>query len=98
MALGPIQLWSDFRNKYLYLHRVLGYIYMISIILGTVGSLFLIMHTSNGLIVAIGFFLLALIWAGSMAMAFISVRNHRIKDHRLWMIRNYRYLYFKCSI
>lgn len=89
MAVGPLQLWPQFREKHLQLHRMTGYLYCLGVTLGTIGSLCLIAVSTSGLVVGIGFILLAALWMATLTLALVCVKRHRVSEHRRWMIRNY---------
>ena len=38
MLIGPFQFWKAFRNKYIRTHRMLGRIYLIAILIGTISA------------------------------------------------------------
>ena len=91
LLIGPFQFYSKLRNKYLKLHRTLGKIYLIAILIAVVSSTFLAWGKSMGIHWTWGFSLqiLALAWFTTAFMAYRSIRLKRIEQHRLWMIRSY---------
>ncbi len=89
LAIGPFQLSSRLRGRNLALHRLLGRIYVVAILVGGLGSLSLAVSASGGLPARFGFGLMAVVWLISTAMAYVSIRRRRIEEHRMWMIRSY---------
>ena len=91
LLIGPFQFWSNFRNKYLKLHRSLGKIYLISILLSAVCSTVMAWTTAIELNFAWAFSLqvLAFAWVVTAFMAYYTIRKKRVQDHRKWMIRSY---------
>ena len=89
LAVGPFQLSGNIRSRHLRLHRLLGRIYVAAILVGGLGSLSLAVSASGGLPARFGFGMMAVVWLGSTAMAFVSIRRRRIGDHQVWMIRSY---------
>ena len=89
LAIGPFQLAGGIRDRYLSLHRLLGRIYVASVMLGGLAGLSLATSASGGLAARFGFGMMAVVWLTSTAMAFLCIRRRRIGDHRVWMIRSY---------
>lgn len=91
LVLGPFQFWKAFRNKYLSLHRWMGRVYLIAILLGSICSTSL--SWTTGIQVnfawAFGLQMLAFAWIATASMAYISVMRGRIQQHKEWMIRSY---------
>ena len=87
LALGPFQFWGAFRKKYATAHRVMGYLYAICVVLGTVGAGMLISQTTSGALVAIGFAVLAAGWIAYLAIAIYHIKNGRWQLHKeyVWM-------------
>ena len=96
ITFGGIALltgWSQFsrrlRDWNLSLHRVLGKIYVSAVTLSSIAGLFIAFFASGGIICALGFGSLALIWLLSILKAYTSILKKDIKEHENWMIRNY---------
>ncbi len=72
------------------LHRTLGYIYVIDVLLIT-GPAGLIMgfYANGGLWSRIAFVLLAVLWIFFTAMALVKAKQKNFKAHRNYMIRSY---------
>ncbi len=72
------------------LHRTLGYIYVVDVLLIT-GPAGLLMgfYANGGLWSRIAFVLLAVLWIYFTAMALIKARQKNFKAHRNYMIRSY---------
>lgn len=91
LIIGPFQFWSRFRTKYLKLHRNLGRIYLLAILLSSLCSVYLAWTTALAVhwTWAISLQALAFAWIGTSFMAYRAVRNKRIQKHKEWMIRSY---------
>ena len=89
MAIGPFQLSTSFRNNHMQLHRVMGYVYVICVVVGSFGAFGLIAHTVSGALAGAGFITLNLLWLFSIYQALNNALNKEIKLHREWMMRNY---------
>ncbi len=72
------------------LHRTLGYVYVVDVLLIT-GPAGLIMgfYANGGLFSRIAFVLLAVLWIFFTAMALIKAKQKNFKAHRNYMIRSY---------
>jgi len=89
LAIGPFQLSSRIRSRNLPLHRLLGRIYVVAIMVGGVAGLSLAVSATGGLPAQFGFGMMAVVWLGATAMAFVSIRRRRIAEHQAWMLRSY---------
>lgn len=89
ILIGPFQFIKKFRNKYLKLHRNLGKIYIISVVLSGLLGMYLAATSNVNLTYAVGLFFLGVTWAGTAIMAFISIKKKKIELHKEWMIRSY---------
>ncbi|MEE9314148.1 MAG: DUF2306 domain-containing protein [Rhizobiaceae bacterium] len=88
LAIGAYQLLPNMRKRHLTLHRWLGRLYAIVIIVGGVSG-FYIAFNIESTIGAIGFALLAVIWVFVTAQAVLKARAKQFADHRIWMIRSF---------
>ena len=91
LIIGPFQFWKSFRNQYIALHRLLGKIYILAILLGVVSSTYLSWTSALKIDInwALGLQGLALAWFVTTLMAYLSIRKKRIEQHKAWMIRSY---------
>ena len=91
ILIGPFQFVSKFRNRYLKTHRLMGKIYIIAIIIGSLCAFYMSFTVALQVNIAwsIALFFLALPWLISVLMAYRMVRLKRIPQHREWMIRSY---------
>lgn len=90
IIIGPFQfLPQSVTKRYLKLHRWLGKIYMLGILFGGLGGLYMAFLAYGGFAARLGFATLAILWLFSGYMAYKHIRNQKIQLHRRWMIRNY---------
>jgi uncharacterized membrane protein len=89
LVLGPWGFWGVFRNRYLHLHRWMGRIYLLAVLVGSVAGLYMALTAFGGLPTRIGFGMLAVLWFTTGAMAYLHIRQGNVQLHREWMIRNY---------
>ncbi|MEV4898821.1 DUF2306 domain-containing protein [Nonomuraea sp. NPDC055795] len=89
LLLGPLQFVPALRNKYPRLHRVVGRVYMINVLIASVAAILAATFTVSGFPVQVAFYLLTAAWLYSLAQAYLAIRRRQIQVHRVWMIRNY---------
>ncbi|HEX8197028.1 MAG TPA: DUF2306 domain-containing protein [Pyrinomonadaceae bacterium] len=89
LSLGPWGFWAAFRNKYPLLHRWMGRIYLLSVLIGGIAGLYLAVTALGGLPTRIGFSMLGALWLTTGAMAYLRIRQGDVQVHRAWMIRSY---------
>lgn len=88
--IGPFQFLKKLRTgRYSKIHRWLGRLYLIGVLIGWLGGSYLAVIAYGGLMARLGFMTIAAIWLVSGFMAYINIRNKRIEPHRKWMIINY---------
>ena len=85
LLAGPLQFSSRIRRRYLKFHRVLGYMYIISVFVGAYTGIAL----AAGRPGLPGTSMQAAAWIVCTTAAFITARNHQIPQHRQWMARSY---------
>jgi len=85
LLIGPIQFSERFRQWQLKLHRVLGRIYVISVLIGAATGIAL----ANGRPGLPGTSMQAAAWVVCTTAALIAARNRQIIQHRQWMARSY---------
>lgn len=89
LLIGPFQFVPAIRNNYLTVHRWMGRTYLISTLIGGIAGLYMASTSQVNYTYQYGLISLALIWITTGAMAYISIRNLNITQHREWMIRSY---------
>lgn len=90
ILLGPFQFLPTLKKgRPLKFHRWLGRTYLLSVLAGGLGGLYMAQFAYGGLIARLGFATLALLWLYSGYQAYQRIRHKDIAGHRQWMIRNY---------
>jgi uncharacterized membrane protein len=85
LLAGPLQFSSRLRQRHLKFHRVLGRIYMTSVLVGALTGVAL----AAGRPGMPGTCMQAAAWIVCTTAAFITARNRQIDQHRQWMVRSY---------
>lgn len=88
LAVMPFQFHTKLRNKHRVLHRWIGRIYGIAILIAGVSGLVLAWRTQAGPVAAWGFGALAVFWLAATGRAIWLARERRIPEHKIWMIRS----------
>ncbi len=88
MVLGAFQFSNRLRARYLKIHRVVGYVYVVGVFVSAPFAIPMAMkiHTLS-LIAASG--VQSLGWMLTTAIALYCVRSGNIAQHRRWMMRSY---------
>lgn len=86
---GWSQFGKKFRAKWIRVHRLLGKVYVIAVLISGGAALYLAVNASEGLFAQTGFFLMDLTWLTCTLIAFMAIRNKRFSDHEKWMIRSF---------
>jgi len=91
IIIGPFQFWKGLRTKYVKIHRTLGVIYLVGILIGSMSATYLAWTSalSTHWTFAVSLQALGFAWFCTVLMAYRAVRLHRYKIHREWMIRSY---------
>jgi uncharacterized membrane protein len=90
IVLGPLQFVRYFRKRFLNAHRLVGKIYVSSILfLAAPTGLFMAFYANGGFYSTLGFFLMSVLWFFTTYMAVKTVRLKRIEEHVRWMVRSY---------
>ncbi|MVO15730.1 DUF2306 domain-containing protein [Parasedimentitalea huanghaiensis] len=88
LILMPFQFWKGLRTRRPDVHRWIGRVYGVSILLAGIGSLLMAFGTTSSPVAAWGFGLLAVAWLGSTGYGIWLARQGRIAEHQRWMIRS----------
>jgi len=89
LLIGWTQFGSKFRNKHLKLHRMLGKIYITSALVGSLSGIYLGFYANEGIVAALGFISLGLVWFIFTFNAFLAIRKRNIIAHQQLMIYSY---------
>jgi len=96
ISLGGFSLligWSLFlkklRVKKLHIHRLVGKVYIIAVLLSSVSGLIAAYYATGGWIAKTGFAGMSIAWFICTYIAYKAIRNKNIQQHERWMIRSY---------
>jgi len=88
MLLGAFQFSNRLRARYLKVHRVMGYIYVVGVFVSAPFAIPMAMKI-HGLSIVGASAVQSLGWMLTTAIALYCVRNGNIAQHRRWMMRSY---------
>ncbi|MES1220876.1 MAG: DUF2306 domain-containing protein [Bacteroidota bacterium] len=88
-VIGPFHFIQQIRKKNIGVHRLLGRIYLISILFGAPAGFYMALISQVNYVYTVGLCGLAFVWFFTSLMAYISIRRHNTLLHREWMLRSY---------
>jgi uncharacterized membrane protein len=88
MVMGAFQFSNRLRARYLRAHRIMGYIYVVAVMVGAPVAIPLAARIDTPSIVAAAV-VQAFGWMLCTGVALYCIRKHNVREHRRWMIRGY---------
>lgn len=98
MATGLINFLKRVRDRSILVHRINGYVYLISVLVVVLTSGYMAPYATGGKIASIGFNAINMIWLIITATALVQIKKKRIQAHRNWMVRSYAFCFTNLSI
>jgi uncharacterized membrane protein len=89
LIVGPWQFVPRLRSRFPRLHRVLGRVYLVSVILAAAAASYATVVTPSGFPLQVAFSVLIVAWLYSAFQGYRTIRRGDVRSHRIWMIRNY---------
>lgn len=90
IALGPLQFIKKLRERYLFVHRSIGKIYVFAIlVIGAPTGLYMAFYANGGAYASFGFILMSILWFYTTWKGLTTVIKGQILQHQQWMIRSY---------
>ncbi|SHF01442.1 Predicted membrane protein [Seinonella peptonophila] len=93
MISGAINFSTKILQKNRKLHRINGYLYLLSVSVACLTSGYMAPFATGGRINSIGFNMMNIIWLVVTITAYVQIKRKRINQHRNWMVRSYVYCY-----
>lgn len=87
LLIGPLQFARGLRVRFPLLHRVLGSISIVAIVIAAIGGVVISPLTSAGLVGTLGFGVLGILWATFALLGLRALLRRDIQAHRAWMTR-----------
>lgn len=89
LLIGWLQFSYKLRIKKTELHRTIGKIYVVSVLISGICGLFIALYATGGIISILGFFSLGLIWLTTTISGFKAIKKGNIELHEKFMILSY---------
>jgi uncharacterized membrane protein len=89
LIAGALQFNTGLRQGRPRVHRAIGRVYVIAVLIAGVAAALLAPVSSGGLTGHYGFGFLAVFWLASTLAAYVNARAGKYEVHRQWMIRSF---------
>jgi len=89
LLIGWLLFLKKLRAKHLHLHRLIGKVYIISVLLSSLAGYYIAYHATGGIYAVYGFSGMSTAWLLTTIIAYKAIRARDIKKHERWMIRSY---------
>lgn len=89
LMVGWSQFIPQWRSRYLVVHRVLGRIYVVAVIVSATAAIAIAPFSSTGTIASIGFGSLGVIWLATTILAWRSIHQRNWQQHERLMTYSY---------
>ncbi len=89
LLIGWVQFSEKLRVKNIALHRKIGKVYMISVLISGICGIYIGFHATGGSFSAAGFISLGIVWLYTTVQGFFSARKGNIAKHQQMMIYSY---------
>jgi len=89
LLVGWVQFSNKLRAKNLSLHRTIGKVYVMGVLLSSIAGIYVALFATGGIITSLGFLSLGVIWFWTTLTAYFSIRKGKLKQHENSMIYSY---------
>jgi uncharacterized membrane protein len=89
LLCGSTQFFKKLRVRRLSWHRMLGKIYVISVLISGLTAFYIAFYATGGVVAIVGFSGMAIAWLFTTFKAYTTIRKRNIDAHQRWMIRSY---------
>lgn len=97
LVAGALQMVPSLRVR-TSLHRKLGWLYIGSVALSSIAGVEVAKHAYGGFSNTVAFTVLTILWFSSTGCAWWHIRQGRIHQHKIWMIRSYALTFTAVSL
>ncbi|KIL39027.1 hypothetical protein SD70_22645 [Gordoniibacillus kamchatkensis] len=98
MVAGAANFSAWIRMKYPKLHRMIGYLYLMCVLIVVVTSGYMAPYATGGKASSMAFNLLNIIWAAFTIVAIVKIKKKQVLSHRKWMTRSYAFVFTNLAI
>jgi uncharacterized membrane protein (DUF2068 family) len=89
LLVGFIQFLPRIRQEKINFHKILGFIYLVFVLVGGFSALKISPYVTGGVVSSLGFSTLAMLWMFCTLFAFYFLFRKKFTSHGRWMIRSY---------
>jgi uncharacterized membrane protein len=90
IVAGPLQFLKWIRKRNVKVHRTIGKVYVVAIlVIGAPAGFYMALFANGGPWASTGFAVMAMLWFYTTWTAYRFIRVHDLREHRRWMIRSY---------
>lgn len=89
LLIGWLQFSSKLRKRRITIHRTIGKLYVIAVLISGFCGLYITIHATGGIISILGFFSLGVVWLITTILGFKAIKNGNIALHEKFMIYSY---------
>lgn len=89
LLIGWTQFSARIRSNNLNIHKQIGKIYLIAVILSSIAGIYIGFFATGGLISSLGFISLGIIWFYTTLKAYLYIKHKQIEQHQRMMIYSY---------
>lgn len=89
LLIGWLQFNQKIRSRNVVLHRQIGKVYIVAVLLSSLSGFHIAFYATAGLYAALGFMTLSIIWFYTTLMAFLYIKRKQVLLHRNTMIYSY---------
>ncbi len=89
LLVGWLQFSKELRKKYVAFHRLIGKVYVVSVLASGIPGFYIALHASGGLSPQLGFSLGAMLWVFFTYQGFATIRRGNVHAHRQFMMYSY---------
>lgn len=89
LLIGWTQFSDRLRARNIALHRKIGKVYVVSVLLSGLAGVYIGFFATGGIVASLGFICLGLTWLYTTLQAYRFIRNRNTESHRKMMIYSY---------
>jgi uncharacterized membrane protein len=89
LLIGWTQFSPKMRNRRMALHRKLGKVYIIAVLLSALAGIYIGFFATGGWVSSAGFICLGIIWFYTTAKAYLHIKHREIEKHQKMMVFSY---------
>ncbi|MEM6632046.1 MAG: DUF2306 domain-containing protein [Bacteroidota bacterium] len=89
LLVGWMQFSKKLRRKQMKLHRLIGKIYVSSVLISGIPGFYIALFASGGLSPKLGFSIGAVLWVIITSLGLAAIRKGKVDAHKQWMMYSY---------